>query len=85
MNLDFAQKLDFKVWKTNVGAQKIDGSALEIFGIVIADFQIEVKVNKPRFFQKAFLVANTKFEIILRILFLKLSNADMLFGEKTLT
>ena len=38
MNSDFAWKLDLKVWKTNVGAQKIDGSALETFGIVIADF-----------------------------------------------
>ena len=38
MNLDFAQKLGLKVRKTNVGAQKIDGSALETFGMVIADF-----------------------------------------------
>ena len=29
-------------------------------------------------------MANTKFEVILGILFLKLSNADMLFSEKTL-
>ena len=38
MNPDFARKLGLKVWKTNVGAQKIDGSALETFGMVIADF-----------------------------------------------
>ena len=50
MNPNFARKLDFKVWKTNVEAQKIDGSVLEIFGIIIANFQIEDKVNKPRFF-----------------------------------
>ena len=29
-------------------------------------------------------MANTKFEVILRILFLKLSNANVSFGEKTL-
>ena len=37
MNPDFAWKLGLKVWKTNVGAQKIDSSALETFRIVIAD------------------------------------------------
>ena len=85
MNPDFACKLGLKVWKTNVGAQKIDGSALETFGIVIADFQVEDKANRPRFFQKTFLVADTKFEMILGMLFLKISNADMSFGKETLT
>ena len=50
MNPDFAWKLGFKVQKTNVGAQKIDSSALETFKMVIADFQVEDKANKPRFF-----------------------------------
>ena len=83
INPDFAQKLGFKIWKTNVGAQKIDGSALETFGMVIADFQIENKIGRPRFFQETFLVANTKFKVILGMLFLKLSNVDMSFGERT--
>ena len=34
----YAKKLGFKVWKINVGAQKINGSILEIFAIVITDF-----------------------------------------------
>ena len=38
MNPNFAWKLDFKVWKTNIEAQKIDGSILETFEIIIADF-----------------------------------------------
>ena len=50
MNPDFAPKLSFKVWKINVGTQKIDSSALETFGMVIADFQVEDKANRPRFF-----------------------------------
>ena len=50
MNLDFAWKLGLKVWKTNVGAQKIDDSALKTFEMVIVDFQIEDKANRPRFF-----------------------------------
>ena len=50
MNSDFAWKLGLKVRKTNVGAQKIDGSTLETFGMVIADFQVEDKASRPRFF-----------------------------------
>ena len=84
MNLDFARKLGLKVWKTNVGAQKINGSALETFRIIIADFQVEDKANRPRFFQKTFLVADTQFEVILRMPFLKISNTDVSFDERTL-
>ena len=83
MNPDFARKLGLKVWKINVGAQKIDGSTLETLGIVIADFQVEDKTNRPRFFQKTFLVADTKFEVILGMPFLKISNANMSFSKGT--
>ena len=50
MSLANIKKLGLKTWKTNIGAQKIDGSNLETFGIVIADFQVENKVGRPRFF-----------------------------------
>ena len=51
---------------------------------MIADFQVEDKGDRPRFFQKIFLVVNTKFELVLKKLFLKISNADMVFSKKTL-
>ena len=38
MNPAFAQKLGLQIQKTNVGAQKINGSTLETFGMVIANF-----------------------------------------------
>ena len=85
MSLAYVEKLGLKSRKTNVRAQKIDGSTLIIFGIVIADFLVEDKDGKPRFFQKTFLVANTKFEVILRIPFLKISNTDVVFDKKILT
>ena len=85
MSPAYAKKLGLKTWKTNVGAQKIDGSALETFGMVIADFQVEDKGGRPRFFQETFLVADTKFEVILGMSFLKISNIDVVFGERTLT
>ena len=50
MSPAYAKRLSLKTQKTNVRAQKIDGSALEIFGMVIADFQVEDKGDRPRFF-----------------------------------
>ena len=85
MNPNYACKLGLKIWKSNVKSQKIDYSVIETFEIVIANFRIEDKVGRPRFFHKIFLVADTKFEVILKMPFLKISNADILFGKKTLT
>ena len=81
----YTERLGLKTWKTNIGAQKIDCSALETFGIVIVDFQVEDKGGRPRFFQETFLVANTTFKVVLGMLFLKISNADVAFGEETFT
>ena len=38
MSPAYAKRLGLKTRKTNVTAQKINGSALETFGMVIADF-----------------------------------------------
>ena len=53
--------------------------------MVITNFQIENKIGRPKFFQKTFLIADTKFKIILKMFFLKISNTDILFNKKTLT
>ena len=50
MSPTYSKRLGLKTRKTNVGAQKIDGSALETFEMVIADFQVEDKGGRPRFF-----------------------------------
>ena len=81
----YAKRLGLKTWKTNVKAQKIDGSALETFGMMIADFQVEDKSSRPRFFRETFLVADIKFEVVLGMLFLKISNANIAFGKGILT
>ena len=82
MNPDYIWKLGLKIRKINIGAQKINSSALETFEIVIANFQVEDKASRPRFFQETFLVANIKFKVILGMLFLKISNANVLFGTR---
>ena len=63
--------------KTNVGTQKIDKSSLKTYGIVIAVFQVFDKFGSFWFFQETFLQANINIEIVLNMLFLTFSNADV--------
>lgn len=42
----FARKLGLYIWKTDIGVQKIDGSRLKIFGMVITSFLVDEKDEK---------------------------------------
>ena len=46
----YASRLGFWARHTNVKAQKIDGSTLQTFRMVLVDFQVEDKFGKSRFF-----------------------------------
>ena len=85
INTNYAWKIGFKIQKTNIGAQKFNGSTLETFEIMIANFWVGDGVGKLKFFWKTFLVTDIKFEVILKMLFLKISNVNKLFGKKILT
>ena len=85
MTLKYALKLDLKICYINVKAQKIDSSIFKTFEMVLASFQVEDKLEKARFFQETFLLANINMEVVLGILFLILSNADIQFTKKELT
>ena len=50
MSPAYAKRLGLKTRKTNIGTQKIDDSTLGTFGMVIADFQVEDKSGKSKFF-----------------------------------
>ena len=73
-------KLGLKIRLTNVKAQKIDGSTFETFEIVLASFQIENTLEKTQFFSKIFLLADLSVEVVLRMPFLTLSNANIKFA-----
>ena len=77
MTLAYAKQLGLLVWKIDIGAQKIDSSSLWTFGIVIANFQIEDKLGRARFFQESFLLAETSMEVVLGMLFLAFNNVDI--------
>ena len=73
----YASRLGLRVQRTNIGAQKIDGSTLKTFGMVLASFQVEDKLGRARFFQKTFLLANISAMVVLSMHFLTLSNANI--------
>ena len=81
----YAKKLGFQTQRTDVGAQKIDGSSLDTFEMVIADFQVIDKLGRARFFQETFLLADTTMEVVSGMPFLTHSNADIQFAKKELT
>lgn len=84
MILAFTLKLGFRTCHTNVGAQKIDGSTLQMFRMVLVSFQVEDKLDWAWFFQELFLLTNTTLKMVLGMLFLNLSNADIQFTQNEL-
>ncbi len=79
MSQAFAHQLGLKICKTNVGAQKIDGTTLETYGRVVSSFSVLDKDSKERFFEESFLLDNVKPNVVLRILFLIMSNTNVDF------
>ena len=79
INQAFAHQLGLTIWKTNIGTQKIDGTTLETYGMVVSTFFVSKKDSRKRFFEKSFLLADVKPEIVLGMFFLIMSNADIDF------
>ena len=77
MTPTYASRLGLWARHTNVGLQKIDGSTLRTFRMVLADFQVEDKLRKARFFQETFLLADINVEVVVGMPFLTFSNADV--------
>ena len=79
MSQAYANQLGLTIKKTNIGAQKINGTILETYKIVVSTFSVADKDNREKFFEENFLLANVKPEIVLGIPFLTINNADVDF------
>ncbi len=84
MTSAYATKLDFIAQKISIGAQKIDGSQLETYGIVSASFFLLDSLENARFLEETFLLADIMMEVILGMPFLVLSNTDFSLMLKSL-
>ncbi len=80
----FAQLLGLKIRKTNVQAQKIDGTTLETYGMVVSTFSESDKDGRERFFEESFLLVDVSPDIVLGMPFLTMSNADVDFQARDL-
>ncbi len=74
-------KLELTARKTSVRAQKINSSPLEIDDMVSASFLLHDSLERVRFFEKTFLLANTSMEVVLGMPFLFLNNTNDEFAE----
>lgn len=79
MHPAYAKKLGLVIRKTDVGVQKIDGTTLETFDMVIAAFSVHDRAEKVLFFEEIFLLADISMDVALRIPFFTLSNANVHF------
>ena len=80
----FVEKLGFLMQTTNIGAQKIDGIIFETYKMVIAAFSMTDQANRIRFFEKTFLMVNINLDVVLKIPFLTLNDANIDFSKKKL-
>ena len=80
----FIDRLGLVVQNTNVGAQKIDGTTLESYGMIVIAFSMTDKADKVRFFEETFLVVNISLDMVFGIHFLTLSDADIDFLKRKL-
>lgn len=69
MKLVYISKLGFKICCVNVKTQKIDSFILEIFRIVMVNFQVEEKFEKAYFIYKTFLLIEINIKIVVKNLF----------------
>ncbi len=80
----FVYQFGLKIQKTNIGAQKIDSNTLKTYGLVVSTFFVLDKDGRERFFEESFLLADVKPDLVLGILFLTMSNADIYFQARDL-
>ena len=75
----FAKELSLSIRPTDVGTQKINGTTLDTYEMVVANFLMIDKANQVIFFEEIFLIANISLEVVFVILFLILSSANVDF------
>ncbi len=80
----YAAKLGLTSKKTSVKAQKIDGLPLETHGMALARFLFQNCLEMVWFLEETFLQADIFIEMVLRMSFLVLNNADFQLDIKAL-
>ena len=77
MILAYISKISVKVWQVDIKESNIISFNLKIFEIFLASFQIKDKLEKTKYFQKTFLLANFNIKMILELFFFIFNNANI--------
>ena len=80
----FAKQLGLLIRPTDVGTQKINGTALDTHKIIVAGFLVVDKANRVKFFEETFLMANISPKVVFEIPFFILRGADVDFSGQEL-
>lgn len=75
----FTSQLGLQVWKTNVGVEKINGTLLKTYEMVVSTFFMLNKNGNERFFEESFLLAGVNLDMVLSRLVVTISNANIDF------
>lgn len=67
--------------KTNIRVQKVHGTSVETYSMGSARFLHQNNLQRVRYFEETFLLANISIKIILGRPFLSFSNANIKFVE----
>ena len=79
VHLTFAKELDLPIRSTDIKVQKIDGTTLDTYGMIVTAFLVTNKTNQVWFFEETFSMANVSPEVVFGMLFFILSDADVDF------
>lgn len=82
--MDFAKKVDFYIYKTNMSIEKFDSGRLETERIAITLFPVDDIDRKLRYFQKTFLLSDISMNITFEISFSILRNVKINFNNQKL-
>lgn len=77
----YVAKLSLITQKTSIRTQKINSLLLETYSMTLSRFSFQDSLGRVQLFEKTFLLADTNIEVILRMLFLCLGNADVEFTK----
>ena len=80
----FTKELGLPIRPTDVGAQKIDGTTLNTYEMVVAAFSLKNKANQVRFFEKTFLLANISLKVVFGMPLFTLSRVNIDFLRREL-
>ena len=75
----FIIELGLKIRKTNIDTQKNNSTTLKIYRIIVSIFSISDKDDREKIFEKNFLLADIKLDIVVEILFVTISNTNVNF------